>query len=273
MIMLMEQGFVIYSFFVGLVFLIIGIVLWAVGASKPSYYQSTVLTSIPIYPSSEDGFSEYIGVYPVDDQRVYSLSDLGDIYVELSYAEINNPKSAQTIYLIHNFYSYYINFSIVDGENQSYFDFFTSRNLDKSNITEVPQFISENHLIPDSFRYQNQYQLKCPIPTLITTRNHISRGCPELGGYQMKISDRVQILKTDDFIFHKPMPPIYVVFHKLVVFPMNYIDTPQMYFTSWKKTNKSKLVISGIVFTVTGIILVIFDTWVFFEVLFCLEDD
>lgn len=288
--------FWISSFLSFTVILITGIVLWVYGNKLPLYFHSGVLTSIPVYSTSFDGYDSYGIVTPIKGVNVYPASILNrtDVSIEIPYSNFLYPEKSQTVYLLHNFWGYSINISIIGGDSkpslnriieQNFFtdDIFPFSQLNSQDQNErlipkrhhhhfwtndnveillddlvPPQMMTISKIIPSTMLIRNNVLVRCPLRTLFTTLEGAEPSCSKnYFGELMEFQQPFQIIEIGDVVFHDIFPPIYVVFHNSQGFPMNFVDIPMLFFASWKKTNSKIFQITGIVATFTSIFLII----------------
>ena len=245
-------------FWLGFVFLVAGVSVLSVGLVRPGYYCSTVLFSVPIFPTTVDNFSWYIGVNPpqVLDSYVFPLESLGDTDVDMLLLDINHPEQPQDVFLLHNLWGYDINLSIVDSDRAHLYEFEARRNIDYESHVETQDFV-ESDILPSELMHHGNAYVKCSANhTLITMEEDIEPMCHELGGSLLNIDERLQTLHVKEVIFSRGNPPIHFIFHNLKVLPMDFIHTPQMYIVSWKKTNRSTLLAVGIPLIVIGMVVI-----------------
>lgn len=291
--------FWITSFITLIIILISGMVLWIVGQKIPLYYHSGVLTSVPVYSSSYDGYDSYRVVTPKQGVYVYpdyNNSNNTDVFLEIPYSNFVWPEKSQTVYLLHNFWGYSINISIIGGDSRPFLNKFLEQNFfptdnplplssnpkspndnDHKNpkrhhhyfwTTEnvgtlledlVPaHYVTLSKIIPSTMLVRNNVLIRCPLKTLFTTLEGADPSCSQLiFGELMELQQPFQLIEVGDVVFHDIFPPIYVVFHNSKGLPMNFVDIPMLFFASWKKSNSKILQITGIVSTFTSIFLII----------------
>ena len=254
------QGYCPAIFFWGGVAVLVGgAAVWIVGSVRPAYYHSTVLFSVPLFPTTIDHFSWYIGVNTPQnlDSIVFPLESLGDTDIDILLLDINQPDKPQTVYLLHNLWGYDVNLSIVDSDGVHLYEFESRRNIDYDSYVKTEDF-DKREILPSELMHHGNAYVKCSTNhTLVTMEEDVEPGCHELGGSLININERLQTLLVQDVVFATGNPPIHFVFHQLKVLPMDFIHTPQMYIASWKKTSRQLLLTCGIPITVIGILSII----------------
>lgn len=246
---------------IALTLLIIGTVLTAFGVKCKQFYTAGLLFSVPLFSTQEDNYGWYIGITPQEPvaESVYSISELGDIDIEMTVLEIEDPEEEQTLYLLHNMWGYDIDITVMDARKDVYLKFSTQRNLDYDEIDS--NIVSET--IPSELMHHGYVFTRCPTNhTLITMEENVEPDCNNPGGYIMPIRHDLQRISLGKFTFNSCVPPIHFIFHKLRALPMNFVDTPQMYITSWKdKSTRTVLLSIGLTCAVIGLVMTVVVAW------------
>lgn len=286
--------------------LIAGIVFWVYGEKLPLYFHSGVLTSIPVYSTTFDGYDTYGVVTPKKDVYVYPQKNLNttNVSIEIPYSNFVYPDKPQTVYLLHNFWGYSINISIIGGDSRPFLNkiveqnFFTdentafSRSYSQDEIksdnfqpkrhhhhfwtsenVEIllddlvpPHMLTVDKIIPSTMLVRNNVLVRCPMKTLFTSIEGAEPSCSQnYFGELIELQQPFQIIEIGDVVFHDIFPPIYVVFHNSQGFPMNFVDIPMLFFASWKKSNSKAFQITGIVATITSAFLIILFGFILFR--------
>lgn len=236
----------------GVIFLLIGIPCWIVGSFTPSYYVTSTLTSIPVYPNTS-----MFGYYVPFSRVEYPDGYPDDAYVEISYQDIEKPRKTHDLYLLHNFWGYSLNISIYGGERDSEFSFFQERNMNNEGPFTTPDDKSGRSLLPPQLKTNNYISVKCPNSTIITKERGIEPKCTWIGGYHMVFHDSLELLHIGQLKFSTLHVPLRIVFHNFKALPIDFIHIPQIYYGSWLKTNRTALIIVGCVFFVIGLLTII----------------
>ena len=246
-----------FSLIIAGVFLVIGAPCWAVGASKPNFWTTNLLISLPIYPETEGGFGKYGAVEPTNatfypDQEFYNISisttDVADYLT-------NDLK----VYLFHNLWGLNFSLDIVNNNNgivisttnfENNFNF--RSNISDTSVIEDAQKIDE---IAIDFAYYDYTYVYCPYPTLFTISKEIDPYCRDQI-YPVKLNSHFSeiYLASIDFSY------IYNItfhFNHLEAYPKNFIETPQIFIGGYSQTNRWDLIIAGIFFCACAIVLAI----------------
>ena len=121
-----------------------------------------------------------------------------------------------------------------------------------------PHMLTLNDIIPSTMLIRNNVLVRCPFSTLFTMSEGAEPSCSRnYFGELIEFLQPFQIIEVGDVVFHDIFPPIYLVFHNSQGFPMNFVDTPILFFASWKKSNSKIYQITGIVATFTSIFFMI----------------
>ena len=244
--------------------LVIGIPCWAVGASRPDFYNSAILTSIPLFPANDDVFGPYNFAESVENVSEKFVK------VELTYSNIVSPKERQTVYFLHNLWGYSINVSI-EGNNSIAFQNNFQRNMDydKPDQVDINSDIVTK-ILPDSMTYtEGNVLVKCPKSTLFTKNIGMEPSCmSSVYGEFTKIPFDLQTLEIGSVVFHDLIPPIYIVLRNSSGLPMNFVHDPVVLMASWEKSNSQSLIIAGVVFFSVSLLflLILFIIWLILDV-------
>jgi hypothetical protein len=246
-------------------FILAGVLL-GIGKSTQVQCYSTVAVSVPLFPCTPDGLGLFAGVSLLSNSTSgFCSSPLpATLSIEFSLGELVKPDLPQDIYFLHNLWGYDINFTLLDGSNESVLTFGDSRNVDGSKEADVVR-PAEQWAVPEWARFESEMYVKCPTNhTLITEEEEIEPGCAVLGGALVPIGEHLEALKTGSVTWENPVPPVRFVFHKLAGYPMDFVDTPRMYITSWSEP-LSLIFIMGVV----CLILAFFSPVIFLMIYGC----
>ncbi|OHS99436.1 hypothetical protein TRFO_08357 [Tritrichomonas foetus] len=234
-----------------ILFLIAGITCWSIGGNTPDYYHSGVLTSVPLFSTTQNGFSDYVVVKPIDGVDVYPTPNSSQVLIEIAYSNFVAPKKTQTVYLLHNLWGYSINISIAGRDLKPLLNKTVQQNYNiPIESLLLPKSETLANTLPEQMLHQGDVFVRCPLRTLVTTLEGVDPSCSRLiFGELMSFPQPLQIVEIGDIIFHNIIPPIYVIFEDSRALPMNFVDVPQIFIASWKKSYGSSLTISGIVIT------------------------
>lgn len=227
--------------------------MWVVGAKNSDFYTSDTLISLPVFPTTEDKLSKYIGVIQSGDTYVYPepAKKFSFSFSSEGFSDIRE----QDLYIIHNLWGYNFNFSIISNQFTKTYINSQNMNLKEPNVID-PKFYDKLFL-PKKLMHHDRYQFRCPVSTLFT--KEIEPFCNNSKGYLAEIKNKFQVIELGGIDFSLFGDDITLYFQYLEAYPYNFIDTPQMFLSSWRKSNSIALYIAGIVFTVISIVsLIIF---------------
>jgi hypothetical protein len=187
--------------------------------------------------------------------RTYSKHDADSIRFEFNSGDFDDDESKLKIYLIHNFFDYYLNLTVYSEKNS----IIQQKILSYSNQTN-PQNTSSLHQIqlssiPMNFQ-RNQFKLiQCFASSPFTEYHQISHCNPKAPALIQIIGEYVlEELFEIDFEDHSK-----VIFEINPFYgrPIDFVSAPQMYFAGWTETNHAALTITGLVFLPLSIISLI----------------
>ena len=230
---------------------VIGIPSFIVGSIRPQYYKSNILTSIPIYPTTDDGFLYWIGKIPIENQTYYLKESFSSFDINIYKSDFDPQETKYTFFLIHNVFGLDIDIEFQLLKNNIPLRKFTKK------MNENYGQINENNInyiypreLPEDLTHFGDFQIYCPYKTLITDYNRISKKCSIKGGYFMNLIDKLNILKIGELEIND----IIIKFNKLIIIPKDFIEIPQIYIGAWSNSDSFELIIAGSILTILGLI-------------------
>lgn len=245
-------------FVASFIFLIIGIPCWIIGSFRPFYYAADFLVSLPIYPTTEDGMSYWIGSKTGNAIEEYSQGIPIEIPVSVELSYKASSKVKLDLYLIHNLWGYNVSMHI----NEAEFFKLETKDIYKLNPIGNTTIPSMKYMatveMPKELQEYGAFRIKCPFSTLITIENELEPKCSREIGYFMKLVGKYQVSHIGTIIpLEKGPYTLPIIFDNITVLPYDFIETPQMYLAAWTKTDSTILAGVGSTFTTIGLISVI----------------
>lgn len=237
--------------------LLSGIPCWVIGSLRPKFYISEFLYSIPLFPESQDDTLAFWSFSNYDEQ----VKDSNQLVFPISSSDFpkKNFNHNVDIHILHNLWGLKIKGSLVQNHIK-YDSFYYNHNINQNEFFNRSVFPGD---LPPDLRKYGEYRIKCPFPTLITQKNQIESKCSRNIGSFMNLEG-----PFEDIIIGKIKVninnQISINFNELKALPYDFVFTPQMYLGFWKKSDAIKLIISGVILTVTGIVLLILSVVFFF---------
>jgi hypothetical protein len=198
---------------------IIAIPVMTIGSVHKSVAETSVLLDIPVFPSTDDRMSHFIGVKSHSDLEsfVFPLELQSNFSIPFDISDVGDPGFVQDFYLIHNFWKYKITVTVVDGLSQAVKTFSDMRNIDR--IDEDVHHSPVDLL--DGMIHDNKSYIKCPLEHIMITLEE-DREPDGLGPLLLGEVRRDRIT-----------PSIHFVFADLFGLPMDFIQSPQLCIGSW----------------------------------------
>lgn len=246
--------------------LLTGIPVCIFGTMHPEYYQCDELTSVPLWPTTSDNFSYWVGVAGDYTTTDYPNDSILSLPISMNSFPIEYRNEQTHLHIIHNLYGYQINAKLTSGIREQEITFYKERNM---LIGEPDFFENETTYAPGDFqkslRKHGGYRIRCPYHTVITAEAQIEPRCNRSEGYFMELSGRYEDMVAFNFtpeaLYGEEMR---LVFSGLRVLPTNFVETPQMFIGIWQKSRALTMIIAGAVTTVVGLLGVIIIVVLFF---------
>ena len=244
--------------------LVVGVPCWIVASTTPEYYQCDELVAVPLLPMTADGRSYWTGAVPRENETEYQNDSTLEIMLPMaSYPERYLGRVAK-VHLLHNVFGFHLDITLSDNGAGK-----VRRVIKNRNMVVGGEDLLEKRVHPadlqKGLRSHGGFRVKCPYTTEMTRRAGIEPKCNRTHGYFMELPDRYEDIAlfafTPDEYAYKSLK---IVFDKLTVLPMNFIEPPQMLVGVWQVSNGEKILISGSVITTSGLLLLVLTVSVFF---------
>ncbi|EAX94960.1 hypothetical protein TVAG_205580 [Trichomonas vaginalis G3] len=229
---------------------LIGICCWVVGSLQPRYNTSKYLTSIPVFPTTEDKRGLWVSTVYNNESEIYNESK--QIIIDLK--PTNTDQNSRTVYLVHNMF--YLNTSIAFLNSKNKTISSKSFNVTYGLTNETDPLVNQNiNLLLEFMNSYGFFKIHCPYSTIITSDQGIEPLCNRSNGYPMQIlhnftATPITSIKSDYYNTTKYLSIDYGYF-----LPSNYIHTPQIYLVSWAITKSSEITLSGAIITGFGFLV------------------
>lgn len=244
------------SFFtIAIILLLGGIPCWAVGAIRPKYYNSEFLYSIPLFPIKANDTLTPWSFLSDDDQ------DSNELTFPISSSDFPKKHLNKNIniHILHNLWGLKMAVSFLKN-SYNYNTFYYNHNINHDEFFNRTVFPGN---LPSSLRKYGGYRIKCPFSTLITQENQIEPRCSREIGSFMNLQGPFEDLIIGN-IKVENNDKISMIFSELNALPYDFVFTPQMFIGFWKKSDANKLIISGTVLTISGIVVLVLSIIFFF---------
>ena len=236
--------------------IVIGAPLWGVASARNYYSTTNGFISVPIFPETEGGFEKYGAVVYVPGQEFYPDLETYSISIT-SHNLFNGIDDEIDLYLFHNLWGINYSLDVLNSEQSILFSHSYSVNFNRDQRYDYSVLTDEKllkdiagDLVTDDFIY-----LYCPYPTLFTRNLKIDNYCRnEI--YPVKSLTKYTQTQIGTNVFSENSNLTFR-FNFLEAYPKDFIETPQIIIGGYKSTNKQSLLISGIFFSVLGIVLFI----------------
>lgn len=255
---MISESIISCSFFsIAGILLLGGIPCWIVGAIRPKHYISEFLYSIPLFPESVENTLAFWSF----SNRNAGIQDSNQLIFPVSSSDFPKKHLNKNIdiHILHNLWGLRVSGSIAKNHiNQD--DFLYIHNIHQNEFFNRSVYPGD---LPSDLRKYGDYRIKCPFPTLITQENQIETQCSrKIGSFMNLDGPFVDIIIGTIKIGNNDA--LSLIFDELKALPYDFVFTPQMYLGFWKKSNANKLIFSGVLLTVVGLIILIISVVIFF---------
>jgi hypothetical protein len=218
----------------------------------PPYYQSDILTSVPLWPIEPDPATSWVGAASASEA---ALASNLSITIPLISSDAKRLASQTTVHIVHNLFGYDIELRLsATGHSQT----FTAKTTPAD---ETAHERLNSRFLPESLSVNRFFRVACPYSTVATAA--IEPQCQRPIGNFMELSDSYETIELPERL-PSNTTEVTVVFSRLAVVVTNYVEDPQMYIAIWRRSESGSLLIGGSILTIAGIVTSVVTICIFF---------
>lgn len=243
--------------------LLVGVPCWVIADITPNHYQCDELVAVPLVPMTSDRRTYWTGAVPIENQTVYNNDSILEIILPMeSYPERYIGRLVK-VHALHNLFGFHFDVTLQGNTTIKRRHCLKTRNLAVGGSDSIGRKIHPYDL-HEGLRSHGNFRVRCPYTTEVTRNAGIEPKCNTTRGYFMDLPSRYEDLVLFTFTPHDYTFPLKLVFDKLTVIPMDFIDPPQIFIGVWEVSNSEQILISGSVLTSSGLLILIVTVALFF---------